>query len=222
MAQYEFERFFKTFVTDRGNSTRDNTEFKDNIVAKLDAIDAAGEVGPARSPFRWTAVALASAAALVLCFLASFWVADYYRHQTEFAPFIDAFCAHTENRTELAYEIDPFDYLEEHTGIRLTDVRLPREIIRSVSVDTIKGVQFGCIEINDPHAGGGIVSIFITSAAAYELPSQPTELINGQDMVVRRCDGCNVVGGVHGDLVVMIVSKPCCQPVQLAQLASSL
>ncbi|MCP4568759.1 MAG: hypothetical protein GY841_14365 [FCB group bacterium] len=222
MAQYEFERIFKTFVTDSGNSTRDNTEFKDNISAKLDAIDAAGEVGPTRSPFRWTAVVVASAAALVLCFLASFWVADYYRHQTEFVPFIDAFFAHTENHTDLGYEIDPFDYLEEQTGIRLTDVRLPREIIHSVSVDTIKGVVFGCLGIIDPQNKENMVSVFITTTEAYGLPSQPMELINGQEMLVNRCKDCNVVGEVHGDLVLMMVAKSCCQPAKMAQLASML
>ncbi len=50
MAKYEMEQMFKAFVVEKGAHSGDNSLLKDKILERLDAIDAAGEVG-ATSPF---------------------------------------------------------------------------------------------------------------------------------------------------------------------------
>ena len=221
MAQYEFERMFKVFVEEKGRNTRDNADFRNRLNERLDAIDTAGEVGSSRFPFKWTAVVMASAAALILCFMASIWVGDYYRYQAEIVPFIDAFTARAESHDSVDFGVDPFDYLEKISGIRLSETHFPAESISSVSLDTIRGVEFGRIEVIDPHDADNVISVFITSSADYDLPSGSSELINGIEMMVHRCEDCNLIGHVRNNLILIAVSNPCCRPDQLAQLTSA-
>jgi anti-sigma factor (TIGR02949 family) len=222
MARYEFERLFLALVVNKGRTTRNNIAIKDRIRAQLDAIDAAGEVSSSPSPFRWAAVAIATAAALVLCILASFWVSDFYNYQTQILPFINAYYAHANSGATTDYGIDPIDYLSEQIGIKMDASQLPLEHIRSVSVDTIKGIEFGCLELSDPHRSDAMISIFVTDADNYHLPDKPCRRINGREMLVHTCKHCSMIGDRRGDLVFLVLAEPRCRPDELAQLASAL
>lgn len=220
MARYEFEQMFKTFVIDKGTNPHDNSRLKASILSRLDAADAAGEVGVFKPPFKWVAVALASAASLILCFIAAMSLSDFHRRQTEIVPFIKAHFAEQVNSVDVKSAVDlsdPFEYLYQNTGIRLsTSDQMPISRIHSVRIDTIFNVPFGHIELTDDR--GLPLSVFVTSSDIYQLPDKPSELINGYKRLVSCCKKCNVVGITRGDIVFVLVSDPDCKPATLVDI----
>lgn len=224
MAEYEFEQLFKKLITEKGYKNRDNSDLKNRILGQIDSMDAAEGVGRSR-PFRWIPVTLAAAASLVLCIAAAFYVSDYYRYQTEIVPFIDAYYAHaTNNQPDDTYDysVNPFDYLNELTGIRVDPKAFPIELIRSVGTDTIKGIPFGTIEMDDPHNPGGIITVFVTTADKYTLPSKPCGQVDGREMFVHTCNRCCMVGETKKDLVLVVLSQPKTNPSELAHLTAGI
>ena len=220
MEQYEFEQMFRTLIVNKGKSHAATDRIKQKIIDQIDNLDAAGEVGFSRSPFKWAAVALASAAALVICIAASFWVSDYYRIQSEIVPFIEAFTASATIPEGTEYASDPYQFLEDQTGIKLNPLLLKASEIQSVSVETIKGIEFGRLDVTCPH--NGKLSIFVTPADRYSLPIKPVENINGRSMLVYRCHLCSMIGEKKKDMIFLIAALPCCSSSELAQFSSSL
>ncbi|MEZ5357572.1 MAG: zf-HC2 domain-containing protein [Candidatus Zixiibacteriota bacterium] len=235
MAQYEFEKAFKAVVQEKGSNPGDVDKVKDSIMAKLDAIDAAGEVGPTRTPFKWHLVAMASAAVIVLCIIAAVSLSgpgetpQTASNDTPAATapstddpiphFIMAHMAHSNGNGEKDTHTDPLKYLYEQTGILLDkSPKFPVENILSVSVDTILGVQFGCLEMLNNH--GELVTVFLTTSDKYDLPANPVAMVDGREMVVHRCEKCTLVGMEKKDLIYMVVSDPKCEPKELAEVAS--
>lgn len=220
-ARYDLEMKFKNCVESKGASSPDCADLQKRILDQLDSVDetAAGEVGQSPFPFRWIAVSLAAAAAIVVCIIAASALNGFYRVQTDIAPFTRAHMASlTSPHPELTAS-DAFDFLYEHTGISL---ELPPELnpenIHSVMIDTIKGVPFGRIQLQG--VGDVIVSIFVTTKDAYSLPESPCELIRGSKMLVSGCQKCNLVGCEKRGLVFMAVSHKANQPERLAELTS--
>jgi hypothetical protein len=221
MEKYEFEQMFKTFVVEKGQRTGDNVQVKSQILAQLDAMDAAGEVGKPPRPFRrWTLMTVAAAALLVVCIYGAFTVSDYFRTQREFVPFATAHFSHAADISTLTAGSDPFEYLYAQTGIRLNESALKGlGTVQAVSVDTIRGVKFGHLELAG--IGNTTVSMFVTHASDYQIPSRPTEIINGRELVVHRCEYCNLICFSRDDLVFFVVSKPDHEPEQLIHLAAA-
>ncbi len=218
--RYDLEAKFKECIERKGNFSPDCEELRTKITQELDSIDdAAGEVGTFRPPFRWIAVSMAAAAAIILCIVAAGALSDFHRFQTEFAPFFRTHQVHAASTAHHDLQSDPFDFLYQHTGIRLD---LPPQIspddIHTVMIDTIKGIPFGCIQLAG--ADGDIISIFVASKDRYTLPSGPCETLRGSKMLVTCCEKCNLVGCEKGDLIVMAVASKLHEPEQLAELTS--
>ncbi len=220
-ARYELELKFKNCVEKKGTFSPDCADLQKRILDQLDSVDdtAAGEVGSSPFPFRWIAVSLAAAAAIILCLAAASALNDFYHVQNDIVPFTKAHMADlTETHPDFA-STDAFDFLYEHTGIRL---EMPPELnadnIHSVMIDTIKGIPFGCIQLAG--VGDEIVSIFVASKDDYTLPESPCELIKGSKMLVSGCRQCNLVGCEKRGLVFLAVSRKVNQPEKLAQLTS--
>lgn len=235
MAQYEFEKAFKTVVKEKASNPGDVSKVKESIMAKLDAADAAGEVGPSRTPFKWHLVAMASAAVIVLCVIAAVSLSGpsetpqtastdvpattVPQADDPIPHFIMAYMAHSNGEIPITDHTDPLKYLYEQTGILLDySDQFPVENITSVSVDTILGVQFACIEMLNEHDKP--VSIFMTTADKYDLPPKPIAMVDGREMVVHRCEKCTLVGMEKKDLIYMVVSDPTCEPKELVEVAS--
>jgi len=219
MKRYEFEEMFRAFVTDKGHNSRDNGELRHRILGKLDAIDAAGEVGLPRRPFRVVSLMVASAAAVIIVIVGAYWVNQSLRTSAELTPFVEAHFASQTNPVH-GTGTTPFDYLYEQTGIYLVPSRsCPIERIHAASVDTIRGIQFGRLEFLCDD--GSMVTLFVTTADKYTLPDRPTETVAGRRLLVRCNKECTLVGETRQDLVFMVVATPAHQPVELAQLTSS-
>lgn len=234
MARYEFERTLKTIVVEKGSNQEETSHIKNSILDQMDAIDAAGEVGSPRFPFKWPAVALATAATIVLCVIAAISLAPDTQTASSDAPeqvtttssatheidyFMSAHLAHMAGEDAVSSRVDPLDYLFELTGIRLQLSKdFSKENIHSVSVDTIMGIPFGRIEMHS--RDNSLVSLFVTPADRYMLPETPVAVVDGREMVMRRCKKCTVVGLEHNDLIFMVVSKACCEPTELVEMTS--
>lgn len=219
MRRYEFEQMFRTFVTEKGHNYCDNSDLRHRILAKMDAIDAAGEVGPPRRPFRVTTVMIAAAAAVILVIVSAYWINLMLRTSNELTPFVDAHFAKRTNQV-LGTGTAPFDYIYEQTGIRLVPTAsCPIEHIRAAAIDTIRGIQFGRLEFRCDD--GSAVTLFVTKADKYTLPDRPTDMVAGRRVLVRCNDKCTLIGETRQDLVFMVVAKPAHPLVELAQLTSS-
>ncbi len=219
MKRYEFEEMFRAFVSEKGHNPRDNSDLRQRIMGKLDAIDAAGEVGLPRRPFRVVALMVASAAAVILVIVSAYWVNRSLRTSAELTPFVDA---HFANQTKHVHGTGtaPFDYLYEQTGIRLIpSASCPIEHIHAASVDTIGGIQFGRLEFLCDD--GSMVTLFVTTADKYTLPDRPTNMVSGRKLLVHTNKECTLVGETRQDLVFMVAATPAHTPVELAQLTSS-
>lgn len=233
MAHYEFERTFKAFVVEKGRNVDDASSIKDSIRNQLDAIDAAGGAGH-KSPFRWQAVSLAAAAALIICVIAAYSLSEFQNNlakneddnevilvdsqNDEIGNFINAFSNHKSNGSEPVSHASPLDYLYDLTGIRLEPIpEFSQDNILSVSIDTIMSVPFGCLEMLNHD--NDLVTVFIAAVEDYPLPKTPRGTIDGQEYVLHRCEKCTLVGTVKKDLIFMVISGPACQPKELADMA---
>jgi hypothetical protein len=222
MARYDFERMFKTFVTDKGQDKCETSRLKTAIEARLDGIDAntREEGGASGSPFRWNLVVVASAAALVICLVAAFTLADYYRHKTEFVPFYKAHAAVEDNEVFTGECAELFAYIERCTGISLhPNSDFAKAGFCSASIDTVNGKPFGHLHVRDQN--NDIISIFVIHRDAYDLPKKPDTVINGRKMIIHRCRECSMLGWIEGDLVFIAVSSPDYEGPELARFAQA-
>jgi len=218
-SRYELERKFKNCVEQKGKTSPECQELKFRIIQQLDAIDGAvGEVGPSYPPFRWAAVTLAAAATVILCLAAAFGLKGYYRQQTEFVPFVKAHLAHEADFKKVTFTYDPLDFLYQQTGIRLQpSPQLPLADIISITIDTVKGVRFGRIEMASPD--GDMMSLFVTTRDVYRLPDGPCAMVNGSELLVNCCKKCTLVGFTRDNLVFVAVAARHHDPAEVADVA---
>lgn len=217
-SHYALEEKFKNCVEQKGQFSPECQELKSRIIQQLDAIDgAAGEVGPFYPPFRWAAATLAAAAVVILCLAAAFGLKGYYRQQTEFVPFVKAHLAHEADFKKTAFMYDPLDFLYWQTGILLQpSLQLPLENILSITIDTIKGIQFGRMEMAAPD--GDMMSLFVTTSDVYRLPDGPCEIVKGSELLVHCCKKCTLVGFMRGNLVFVAVAARHHQPAEVVDM----
>lgn len=219
-ARYELEMKFKQCVEEKGVFSSDCDKLRSRINEQLDSLDStAGEVGGFRPPFRWIAVSVAAAAVIILCLFAANALNDYYLVQTEILPFTRVHMANLENLSQNNFHTKPLEFLYTHTGIRMElPPQLSEEDIHSVTIDTIKGVPFGCLQLHGPT--NDIVSVFVARSDQYTLPPEPCEFIMGSKMLVGGCKRCNLVGCEKNGLVYLVVSTKNNKPEQLAEISS--
>lgn len=221
MAKYEFERMFRTFVTEKGHNVADNSHLKNQILRKLDAIDAAGEVGDPNRPFRRYALVWATAAAIVLVAATAFWTHSVEQRRAQLTPFIEAHYAHpvTAQQT-FSPGAGPFDFLYQHTGIRLAPTEsCPVERLRSVTIDTVAGTVFGRLAFICDN--GQPVTMFVARADSFQLPTEPIATIDGGEWLAHSCREGNMIGRTKDGLVFIVAGSSEHPPEQLVRLVSA-
>lgn len=208
MAQYEFEKMFRTFVTEKGHNPSDNSKVKQSVLKKLDLIDAAGGVGATERPFRLPLWRFAAAAVIILCIASAFWAGTVWRYHARLTPFVEAHYAHQPSAiVPTAFEpgAGPLEFLFQNTGIRLeASDNCPVDHIRSVAVDTIEGRVFG--RINMVCDNGQAVTLFVISADSFEMPSQPQETIDGLPWLTHLDRQSHILGRTKDDIIYMVVA----------------
>lgn len=214
MARYEFEKMFRTFVTDKGHNPCDTSKVKQDILRKLDMIDAAGEVGVAERPFRFPLWKFAAAAVVILGIVGAFWAGTAWRDHTPLESFVKAHYAHADGGTAVFTSgSGPLDFLYQQTGLHLEPSdKCPVDHIRSVAVDTVEGTVFG--RINLLCDNGNAVTLFVASADDFELPAEPQETIDGCPWLAH-CDSKTSILGRTKNGVVYLVVAPADEPREL-------
>jgi hypothetical protein len=208
MDRYEFEKTFRTFVTEKGHNPCDNSKVKQDILHKLDMIDAAGEVGATERPFRFPLWGIAAAAVLILCIVSAFWAGTVWHYHARLTPFVEAHYAHQSIAAiPTAFEpgAGPLEFLYQNTGIRLeASDSCPVDHIRSVAVDTIEGTVFGRISVVCDD--GQAATLFVASADDFDMPSQPQETIDGLPWLGHLDRQNHILGRIKNNVVYMVVA----------------
>lgn len=220
MAQYEFEKMFRTFVTEKGHNTSDNSKVKQNILQKLDIIDAAGGVGATERPFRFPLWKFAAAAVLVLCIASGFWAGSVWHYHSHLTPFVDAHYAHQPAAPAVfASGTNPLEFLYQQTGIRLeASDSCPVDHIRSVVVDTVDGTVFG--RINLICDNGEPMTLFVASADSFEIPAGPQTTIEGCSWLAHCDRRSSLLGRTKNNVVYIVVASPDHPQEQMTKLVS--
>lgn len=86
LSRYEFEEMFQTFIVKKASSYSKTEKLRERVLSRIeDAGDA--PKGLFGSQFRFAAVLASAAVALVICVVAAFAVAEFYRHRIYIYPF---------------------------------------------------------------------------------------------------------------------------------------
>jgi anti-sigma factor (TIGR02949 family) len=210
MARYEFEKMFRTFVTEKGRNINDNSKLKQQVLQRLDMIDAAGGVGVTERPFKFPLWKFAAAAVVILCIVSAFWAGTVWHYHARLAPFIEAhYTRRPTVATPAAFEpgVDPLEFLYQKTGIRLeASDSCPVDHIRSVTVDTVDGTVFG--RINMVCDNGEPVTLFVSSVDSFDIPSGPQETIDGCPWLVHCDRQSTLLGRTKNNVFYLIVAPP--------------
>lgn len=206
MARYEFEKTFRTFVTEKGHNACDTSKVRQDILRKLDMIDAAGEVGVAERPFRFPVWKFAAAAVVILGIVGAFWAGTTWNRRASVDALIQAHHTGGDNATAVFTSgSGPLDFLYRQTGLRLEPSdKCPVDHIRSVAVDTIEGTVFG--RINLVCDNGNAVTLFVASGDEFELPSGPQDTIDGCPWLTHCDSEHSVLGRTKNGVVYMVVA----------------
>lgn len=221
MAKYEFERMFRTFVTEKGHNVADNSHLKNQILRKLDAIDAAGEVGAPNRPFKVFSLVVAAAAVVVLVAAAAFWARSAEQKDAQWMPFIEAHYAHglTSQQT-FSPGAGPFDFLYQYTGIRLAPTEsCPVDRLHSVTIDTVAGTVFGRLAFICDN--GQPVTMFVARADSFQLPTEPIETISDGEWLTHCGREGNMIGCTKDGLVFVVAGSSEHTPEQMVRLVSA-
>ncbi len=206
MSRYEFERMFKTFVSERAVSSTRTEKLKEKILYHIE--DAEREsVQPAVSRTRTRVLYLAAAAALVLFITAAMAVGQFYRHQKYVYPFekdhLDAAGAIVSEGADPAETAPMINFLSSNLHLAV-ETDMPGLTLIHSSYDEIRGQRYVHLQYRD---GNAPVSIFIGNASSTYLPGFVADNSTGLEFFKHLCTQCQVVYWRRGNIIIIAVSK---------------
>ncbi|MBN2227245.1 MAG: zf-HC2 domain-containing protein [candidate division Zixibacteria bacterium] len=210
MARYEFEAMFKTFVCDKASSSPKADDLKKRILTRIDE----SEDKPNRffnRPFRYQAVIIAAAAALILCIVAAFSVAGYYRYHTFIEPFENCHMAGVQAyRTSQADDpaIDPRDpevlaFLQKSIPVTVND-SMPGFLMIGSCLDNIQNCRFAHFQYAHDQS---LVSLFVGNDDGINLPGFEQVTIDGIDFYQYTCKSCQIMYWKENGMIMVAVSE---------------
>lgn len=211
MARYEFEDMFKTFVKNRASSPEKIDQLKSRIQDRIDKESKGNSIGRT-GPFRFTAVAVAAAFALVLCIGAAFWAAGYYRYSVFIHPFeenyfkgeIPVLAASVSNNQPIPCSPEILTYISNDLSMTFGDVQTSGFNLVGSCFDTIrdhKFVHFRFMRGNMP------VSLYVGQKDGIELPGFDEIKVGSRSVYTYQCDGCQIIYWYCGKSILIAVSE---------------
>ena len=210
MARYEFEAMFKTFVCNKASSSTKADDLKKRILTRIDDADEKPR-GFFKRPFRYQAVIIASAAALVLCVVAAFSVAGYYRYQAFIAPFEDCHMAGVQ-----AYHANPtaesggnpcspevLAFIRSNSPVAVND-SIPGFLMIGSCLDKIQDSRFAHLQYAHDQS---VVSLFVGNDDDINLPGFERVTIDGIDFYRYTCKNCQIMYWKEGGMIMVAVSE---------------
>ncbi len=210
MSRYEFESMFKHFVVKKAESSQKHEQLRNRILSRISEAESSGGGGLFGGRFRFGAVLMAAAAALVIFVISALALADFYRHKEYTYPFE---AHHMENRIEdvqsatVAQTVDAGRYL-------VNDLHL------AVNGDEkqLRFIDAGTVEIQDKEFvhlrylyQGKYVSFFMGNAEGVNLPDFERQIYNDKEYFYHECRECKViywyVENRVGEKIVIVVTE---------------
>jgi len=207
MSRYQFEEMFKTFVVDKASTRSKSDQLKSSILRNIET----SKKQPRRlsgGPFRFGLVVAAAAVALVLSIVASFSVAEFYRHKVKVYPFEKSHMNGTVENVEFA--VAPmsdvvsarnflandmhYNFDGNFSGFRLVDAGIEQVLDHQF-------VHLRYISGNDQ------VSLFIGNAENIELPDFEKAVISGVEYFRHVCRECKVIYWIDNGVISIAVTE---------------
>ncbi len=206
MSRFEFEKMFKHFVVEKGSAPDKTAELKSKILGRIDSIEH-GKKGMGGSRFRFGSVMLAVAAGLIICIVAAFSTAKYYRHHSATYPYEQAHMASYPdqfiNVQPVSATISSIDQLTGELNVGL-----------NCSCPTLEFVDASGIEINGNFLSqlrcfckGEYVSFLIGKRDEISLPDFEKLEFAGQIYYHHNCSDCQMIYWFVNDAIIIAICE---------------
>lgn len=211
MARYEFEALFKTFVKDKAASPDKIDQLKNRILDRIDN-ESEGNSIAKTGPFRFTAVAVAAAFALVLCIGAAFWAADYYRYSVFIHPFeedhfkgdIPVVAASVIDGQPNPCSPEVMRFISNDLSMTFGDVQTAGFNLVASCFDTVRDHKFVHFRFM---RGDTPVSLYVGERDGLELPGFDEIKVGTRSVYTYQCDGCQIIYWYCGKSILIAVSE---------------
>ncbi len=209
MARYQFEEMFKTFVIDKASSPAKSEFLKGKIISQIQHLDENPGSGKNRgkfltNPFRFRSIFVAVAAALVLCVLAAFASAKFYRHKVFIYPFEKThMTVHALYPDKIPHNTEAVSkFLNGDMRLAVNDLGNGFSMI-GCCFDEVQGQRFAHLRYQN---GLTHVSLYIGKNDGVNLPDFEKAVANNIEYFHRECKECLVMYWKMGDALVIAVT----------------
>jgi len=206
MSRYEFETMFKTFVVEKASSPAKSESLKKKVLGRIDKIE--DEKRGIFGRFRYGAVMAAVAATLIICIVAAFATAKFYRHKTEIYPFEKAHLAAFTNdnpQTIIPASASDDGFFavadERHVGVNCACPTMKYLDASQIKIGDYELTQVRCT-CRDEN-----VSILIGDRNEISLPDFKKVVINNKEYFQHICSECVVLYWYVDDSIIIAVSS---------------
>ena len=206
MSRYEFEKLFKTFVIDKATAPTKTDLLKASIMSRCAEIDK-GSTGDNSRRMRFWPVLTAAAAALIICIVAAFSTAGFYRHMKFVYPIekihFQSFADTNKSNQSFATLTSARDYITNDMHLALGDIQDGYDMV-GAQFDKFQDQDF--IQIKYIYSGTP-VSLFIGPDNDIRLPDFTQREWSNIEYFHHICRGCQVMYWRMNDRIVIAVSE---------------
>ena len=207
MSRYQFEEMFKAFVVDKASAKSKSDQLKSSILKSIEV----SRTHPRRAhggPFRFGLVIAASVVALVLCIVAAFSVADFYRHKTQVYPFekshFDGVVARVDAASiPVSSLVSARNFLSNDMHYDF-DSEIPGFSLIGAEIENVLGHPFVHLRYL---TGTNQVSLFIGSSEHGALPDFDQAIISGVEYFKHVCRQCQVIYWIENGTISIAVTE---------------
>lgn len=206
MSRYEFEELFKKLICDKVAAPCDTSQLKKNILNRIDQAEKSSGWFFS-NPLKYKSILLASAAALIICVMAAFATAKFYRHKALIYPFelheiaYDNYAGDPIRDISEAPEVYSFisDNLRLAMGGNIANFNLI-----NAGFDNIRDHDFAHLRFEN---SGNTVSVFMGHHDDISIPDFDKKVFEGIEYFQHICKECQVIYWYEGDALIVVVSE---------------
>jgi mycothiol system anti-sigma-R factor len=206
LSRFEFEKLFKAFVSERAASSSGTDKLKADILKRCDEIDQGSESGKARR-FRYWPIIVIAAAALIICVIASFPTAEFYRHMVFISPFeethIQSFASDETGDTDITELLTARDRLTNDMKLTISGEPAGFSLI-GADLKEIRDVEFTRFKYLN---SGTPVSLFVGLGEGVNLPDFEKMQMAQTEYFKHVCPDCQVIYWRLGNYIAIAVSE---------------
>ncbi|UCD94579.1 MAG: zf-HC2 domain-containing protein [Candidatus Zixiibacteriota bacterium] len=205
-SRYEFEEKLRAFINRRSPDPERSDRLKKKILECIDCDDDSS-LPRRRCSFRFCAVALSAAIALIICIISAFAVAKFYRHKVYIYPFERQ---HMQREANLlsgnpSFEewISARDFLGNDLQLAVDVNTTGHELVR-VGSDEILGGEFAHLRFID---NGVHISLFVGAAEGVKLPDFEPVVLSEMEYYKHVCGQCQMIYWISGNVITIAVTE---------------